>query len=79
MIRNGLIDAQKEFAQRRYNAETDRDFEKIKVEVMQKHGVDIECCRAVWHESQKKIFALVDDILVNTISKPHVIKPWVAA
>jgi len=79
MIRNGVIDAQKEFAERRYRAEADRNFDQIKQKLMEKHGVDIECCREVYFAAQGEIFALVGDILVETYSKPPRIERWADA
>lgn len=76
MIRNGVIDAQREFAQRRYIAETDRSFEAVKADARRKYGVDTECCREVYRKAQGEIFALVGDILVNTYANPPVIERW---
>lgn len=78
MIRNGVIDAQREFAERRYIAETDRSFEVIKSDAKAKHGVDIECCREVYRKAKGEIFAVVGDILVNCYTKPPAIENWEA-
>ncbi len=44
---------------------------RIKAEAMEKHGVDIECCRETYLKSGERLFALVD-------TKPtHLrIEPW---
>ena len=76
MIRNGVIDAQKEFAERRYRADAGRNFERIKAEAMEKHGVNIQCCRETYFRAGEEIFALVGDLLVETYSKPPRIEPW---
>jgi hypothetical protein len=76
MIRNGVIDAQKEFAERRYRAESDRAFEKLRLNVLEKHGVNIELCRETFVKCQGKIFAVFGDILVDSSSSPPVIEPW---
>lgn len=76
MIRNGVINAQREFAERRYIAETDRHFAKIKADVISQHGLDIECCREVWRKAQGKIFAVLEDMLVNTYADPMVVENW---
>lgn len=73
MIRNGVIEAQKEFAERRYIAETDRHFEVIKAQANRERGVDIECARDVYRKAQGKIFALIGDTLVNTYQIPPLI------
>jgi hypothetical protein len=76
MIRNGVIDAQKEFAERRYRVEAGRNFDQIKADVMSQHGVDIECCREIYFKAAEQIFAVVGDVLVDTAySKPHRIEP----
>lgn len=77
MIRNGVIDAQKEFAERRYIAETDRHFEAIKEQAKLERGVDIECVREVYRKAQGKIFALIGDTLINTYQKPPFICEYV--
>lgn len=79
MIRNGVIDAQKEFAERRYRAEAGRNFEKIKAEAMENHGIDIECCRETYFLAAERIFAVVGDLLVETYSTPPRIEPWADA
>jgi hypothetical protein len=72
-----VINAEKEFAWRRYRAEAGRNFDKIKAEAMESHGVDIECCREHYFRSAEEIFTVVGDILVDTkCSKPHRIEPW---
>ena len=48
MIRNGVIDAQKEFAERRYRADAGRNFDQIKRDVLKQHRVNIECCRETY-------------------------------
>ena len=70
MIRNGVIDATVEFAERRYLADTDREFNELKKRVMDEHSVGIEICRTTYHEARRKIFALVGDLLVNTYQEP---------
>jgi hypothetical protein len=79
MIRNGVIDAQKEFVERRYRADTNRSFENLRLEAMEKYGIDIECCHATFVTAQGEIFALFGDILVETISNPPRIEPWADA
>jgi hypothetical protein len=76
MIRNGVIDAQKEFAERRYLAEAGRRFENLKANAMRQHGVNIEICRETYFKAAEEIFALVGDLLVNTYTKPPRIEPW---
>lgn len=79
MIRNGVIDAQKEFAERRYRADSDRNFEKLRLDVLERHGVNIECCRDTFFKWQGKLFAVVGDLLVETYSQPPRIEPWTNA
>jgi hypothetical protein len=77
MIRNGVIDAQKEFAERRYLAGTDRAFDQIKAEAMAKHGVNIECCRETYAKWQRKLFAIVGDLMIDTrFPSPPRIVQW---
>jgi hypothetical protein len=76
MIRNGVLDAQKEFAERRYRADASRNFEKLKAEVLEKHGVDIERCRETYVRWQGKLFAVVSDLLVETYSTPPRVERW---
>jgi hypothetical protein len=76
MIRNGVIDAQKEFAERRYRTVAGRNFEQIKRDVMDKHGIDIECCRETYFRSQEKLFAVIGNLLVETYSNPARSEPW---
>lgn len=42
MICKGVIDVQRMFAERRDRAETGRDFERVKAEATEKHGVVFE-------------------------------------
>jgi hypothetical protein len=42
---------------------------------MAKYGIDIECCRETYFQSQEKLFALVGDILVETYSTPPRVEP----
>jgi hypothetical protein len=79
MICNGVIDAQKEFAERRYRADAGRNFDRIKHDVMDRHGVNIECCRETYFTAAEGIFILVGDLLVDTLSKPPRIEPWTDA
>lgn len=76
MIRNGVIDAQSEFAQRRYLAEIGRHFDKVKTEALDKHGIDIEICRDFYLEAGGKVFALIEGLLVNTLDGCHEIVSW---
>jgi hypothetical protein len=79
MIRNGVIDAQREFAERRYRAESDRSFNRIKDDAMVQHGVGIEICRETYVKWQGVLFAVVGDLLVRSSSSAHTIEPWAGA
>jgi hypothetical protein len=79
MIRNGVIDAQKDFADRRYRAEAGRNFDELKADVLIKHGVDIECCRGTYFQAAEQIFAVVGDLLVETYSRPARVELWADA
>jgi hypothetical protein len=72
--RGVVIDSQKDFARRRYLTEAGRNFDKLRTQVLNKHGVDIECCRATYCEAGQKLFALVGDLLVNAYANPPIIE-----
>jgi hypothetical protein len=76
---NGVIDAQKEFAERRYRAEAGHRFEKIKANAMRQYGVNIECCRETYFNAAERLFAVVGDLLVETYSNPPRLEPWAEA
>lgn len=72
-----VINAEKEFAWRRYRADAGRNFEKIKADVFEQYGVDIDCCREHYFTSAEEIFAVVGDVLVDTkFNKPYRVEPW---
>lgn len=83
MIRNGVIDAQREFSERRYMAESTRNFEVIWQEIKQKYGDRIpdfmrDNLLKTYTDAGQKIFALCGDILVNTYQTPPFICEYAA-
>ena len=76
MIRNGVIGASREFAERRYRTEAGRRFDAIKATVLQRHGIDIKRRRETYYRSAERPLAVVGDLLVDTVSTPLRIGPW---
>lgn len=75
MIRNGVIDAQKDFAKRRYMAEAGRNFEAIWQKIKQEYGDRIpdhmkRNLLKIYTEAGQKIFVLCGDILINSYQNP---------
>ena len=76
MIRNGVIDAQKEFGERRYLADADRNFNTLREKILAEQKIDIEICRSTYRSAGQKIFALIGGVLVNTIQNPPLVTKY---